>query len=247
MNAIILVAGKGTRLRPLTYDNHKCLTEVNGQKIIENALTNLNNIGVKRVTLVIGYLGQQIKDTIDYSWQNMQINYVENKDYDTTNTSASLLLGLHEALNDDLLLLEGDVFFEAKALERLLVDNYKAATLLEKYNPTLDGSFVEVSKEGYVIDWVHKSARREGYIISDKYKTVNIHYFSKEIVKNVLLWAVENSVQRYDGSEPIEFVMRRIVQENPNTVKAIVLNGEKWFEIDDMNDLRVAEKIFAHN
>ena len=54
-------------------------------------------------------------------------------------------------------------------------------------------------------------------------------------------------MQRYDGSEPIEFVMRRIVQENPNTVKAIVLNGEKWFEIDDMNDLRVAEKIFAHN
>ena len=243
--AIILVAGMGTRLKPLTLSNHKCLTKVNGTPILFNALENLRRAGVDETLLVVGYLADAIKDTVEENYNGMKISYVENPVYAQTNTSYSLLLGLQGLGGyDSLLLLEGDVYFEKPLMDRLLADPHDNATVLERYRPDLDGSFVETDRDGYVIDWTHKSMREEGYTLEDKYKTVNIHRFEKLLVDKHLYPALERSCSEKQGKEPIENVMRGIVRNNHRAVYGVLTDGCRWYEIDDLKDLAEAERIF---
>lgn len=244
--AIILVAGMGTRLKPLTLENHKCLTEVNGVPIIQNALTQLYAEGVCQTILVVGYLKEQIKEKIGNSFQNMEIIYAENDIYAQTNTTYSLKKGL-ELLSDydELLMLEGDVFFENDVLHGLLESSDKNATILEPYNEKLDGSFVELDTNSFVVDWTHKSKRKENYDVTTKYKTVNIHKFCKEFVESRLIPEIRTIETKSGLKNPIENVMMEIVHEHPHLVRGYVLSGEKWFEIDDVHDLEIAERMFV--
>lgn len=243
--AIILVAGMGTRLKPLTLSNHKCLTKVNGTPILFNALDNLKNIGIEETLLVVGYLSNAIKETVGESYNGMKISYAENSLYAQTNTSYSLLLGLQNLGGyDTLLILEGDVFFEKSLIYRLLTDPRDNATVLERYRPDLDGSFVEKDHDGYVIDWTHKSMREEGYTLEDKYKTVNIHRFGKIFVDLHLYPALMQSCSEKQGKEPIENVMRDIVRNNHRAIYGVMTEGSRWYEIDDLKDLAEAERIF---
>ena len=175
--AIILVAGMGTRLQPRTFSTHKCMTKVNGVPIIENALDCLSSIGVAQTTLVGGYLGDAIRARIGTLHRGMHIRYTANEHYAETNTSYSLKSGLEVTTDyDQLYILEGDVFFEEALLRKLKDCQYVDATLLEPYNPQLDGSFVQIGNDGFVTDWTHKSMREAGYILEDKYKTINIFF-----------------------------------------------------------------------
>ena len=243
--AIILAAGMGTRLKPLTLSNHKCLTKVNGTPILFNTLENLRHVGVDETLLVVGYLSDAIKETVGENYNGMKISYAENPAYAQTNTSYSLLIGLQE-LNgyDSLLILEGDVFFEKSLMDRLLADSHDNATVLEGYRQDLDGSFVETDQEGYVIDWTHKSMREEGYTLEDKYKTVNIHRFKKAFVEMSLYPALECSCSDKQGKDPIENVMRSIVRNDHKAVYGVIAEGCRWYEIDDLGDLEKAETIF---
>lgn len=244
--AIILVAGKGTRLQPRTLSTHKCLTEVNGTPILKNALTMLDKEGISEVVLVVGYLADQIRETMGSRFGSMDLTYVENSIYDKTNTSCSLLLGVQAVHDfDELYILEGDVFFSQEVFDRLKNEAAGDATVLEPYNDKLDGTFATINGAEYVTDWCHKSMRPEGYTLEDKFKTVNIHKFSSAFVAGTLLPALEKSNAEKDGKDPLENVMMGIVRQAPDAVKGVVLRGEKWFEIDDSNDLAEAEKIFA--
>lgn len=244
MKAIILAAGLGSRLKPLTDTVPKCLTEINGQPILVNALKNLESSGVTEVIVVIGYLKDKIQEKIGAAWGRMKISYVENEIYDKTNTSYSLWLGLKNVNNEDIVLLEGDVFFEKKLLIEFLKSSSPNATTVEKYNPTLDGSFVAL-KENRVVDWIYKTKRPANFTIVDKFKTVNIHKFSASFVTEILKPTLQKHVEASQGSEPLEYVMQDIVTSKATSLKAFLADGMQWFEIDDLKDLEVAEKIFA--
>lgn len=243
--AIILAAGMGTRLKPLTLQNHKCLTEVNGIPILENALGILERNNFKEVVIVVGYLKEQIKQKAGDHFGGMLITYAENDAYEDTNTSCSLKLGLDRIDHcDELVVLEGDVFFENQILINLLSVVEQNATVLEPYNADLDGTFAELGPDHYIVDWTHKSQRPEYYTLEDKYKTVNIHKFGQGFLRTVLRSHLLDSVERCAGKEPLESVMMRIVRANPKMIRGMVLHGQKWFEIDDTDDLKKAEHLF---
>jgi histidinol-phosphate/aromatic aminotransferase/cobyric acid decarboxylase-like protein/choline kinase len=247
MKSIILVAGMGTRLKPLTNEVPKCLTEVNGKPILINMLENLEKVGVEETILVIGHLGEKIMNQIGNSFGKMKISYVRNDIYDKTSTSYSLWLALKNlAIENYLLVLEGDVFFEQKLLKDFL--NYGAlnSTIVQKYNPDLDGSFVDI-RQGKVIDWIHKSRREQGFKIEDKFKTVNIHRFNKDFLENFLKPNLQKSINQTNGTDPIEYVMQDIVKEKKAEIYSFEANDLKWFEIDDLNELKIAEDIFKGN
>lgn len=246
--AIILVAGMGTRLQPRTLTTHKCLTKVNGTPILYNALDNLNDIGVSETVLVIGYLGDEIKKEIGSKYKEMKITYAVNDIYADTNTSYSLKIGLDTIDDYDVLyLLEGDVFFDNTLIRRLMDDEHENATMLEPYDPRLDGTFVKISDDGYVSDWTHKSMREEGYTLEDKYKTINIHRFSRRFVDDILLPDVNGMCEETKGKSPLENVMRKIVRSDSRAVYGLTSGEGLWFEIDDENDLKIAEEIFKND
>ncbi len=243
--AIILVAGMGTRLKPLTASCHKCLTMVNDIPILDNTLEILKNHNFNEIILVIGYLKEQIKNHVGDFYQGMKITYAENDLYSETSTSFSMQIGLEKLCNyEELYVLEGDVFFENKVIEKLVYSSEKNATILEKYNKDLDGTFATLDVNNNVIDWVHKSKRPEGYTLEDKYKTVNIHKFSYEFVDKILMAEINKSVLESRGKEPLETIMQNIVKKDPSAIRGIVLAHERWFEIDDSQDLERAEHIF---
>jgi NDP-sugar pyrophosphorylase family protein len=244
MKAIILVAGRGTRLKPLTETCPKCLTEVNNKPILINALEILEKNNLSETILAVGYLKDKIKQRISNNFGKMKITYAENDIYNKTNNSYSLWLALEKLdleENETLLILEGDVFFEPLLLSEFIKFPDKNSTIVEKYNPNLDGSFVELSNSR-VIDWVHKSQRPEGYTIENKFKTVNIHKFDKNFLEFQIKPLLKQHIESEKGIWPIEFIMRGVVKKIP--IRAFEIKNLKWFEIDDTNDLKIAEEIF---
>ncbi len=240
-----MVAGLGTRLRPLTNDMPKCLTEVHGKAILDNALCVLEKAGVQKTTLVVGYLGHKIIERIGDAYGTMKIQYVENDMYDSTNTSYSLWLALKRMKSDhSLLVLEGDVFFEKKLLIKFMSCGLPAATVVQKYNPQLDGSFVELNQNNVVIDWIHKTARQSLFRIERCFKTVNIHKFDSFFIEKHLIPVLDEHVEKKNSRSAIEFIFQDIVTRREGLIRAFRVRDLKWFEIDDIHDLKIAEEIF---
>ena len=244
--AVILAAGMGTRLRPLTDSEHKCMTKVCGVPIIKQTLMNLAKNRFEEVVIVVGYLRDKLMEEIKEMDCCLKILFAENGIYDQTNTTYSLKLGLETVGEfEELFVIEGDVFFEDAVMKRLIDSEAENATILEQYNEKLEGTFVELDQSGNIIDWRHKSDQEEGYELADKYKTVNLHKFSKNFVAEILIPTVSSCLAANGKNKPFEKVMRHIVNEHPNLIYGEVLHHEKWYEIDDIHDLETEEKLFG--
>jgi len=246
--AIILIAGVGTRLRPITSTVQKCMVEVNGKPILVSALEKLEKNSIEECILVIGYLGGMVRRAIGHKFGSMKISYIENDIFDKTNNSYSLWLALKNLNENDLkkglLILEGDIIFEDRLLREFIKDKRQDLTIVEKYNPNLDGTFVDVGEDDQVLSWIHKKDRPEGFTAEDKYKTVNIHKVSAAFLGKWLLPHLKRCVDESGGKEPIETVFKNIITAG-GKIYAFHANGAKWFEIDDAGDLKIAEKIFS--
>ncbi|MBU0459604.1 MAG: NTP transferase domain-containing protein, partial [Nanoarchaeota archaeon] len=136
--AIVLVAGLGHRLKPLTDTVPKCLVEVNGTPILINTLNHLASQGIKEVVLVTGYLDEKIKEKIGQDYGGMKINYVKSNHYATTNNMYSLWLVKHY-LEQGVILIEGDSFFEEEILKRLLNTDDKSYWTGDRFDLFKDG------------------------------------------------------------------------------------------------------------
>ena len=243
--AVILVAGLGSRLKPMTDAVPKCLTEVHGTPILANALDTMSGAGIREVALVVGHLGRAVRSFAGGSWQGMPIHYVENPMYNQTNTAYSLFLalaGMGEPVGP-VLILEGDVFFERAVLENLFAHPGPDKTVVSSYQPPLDGSFVDVDAVGTVRDWWHKSQQPPDFVRETRFKTVNIHLFSPGFVATRLVPALSRELALSHDRAPLEYVMKSLVKKGA-AIAAVRADGLKWWEIDDPADLEQAERIF---
>ena len=120
MQAIILAAGMGKRLGELTGNNTKCMLKVNGVRLIDRTLECLSDIGVTKLIMVVGYKAQNVIDYVGYRYKEINITYVENPIYNTTNNIYSLSLAKDYLLAEDTILLESDLIYETSVLKRLI-------------------------------------------------------------------------------------------------------------------------------
>ena len=240
VDAILLAAGMGTRLASRTRSLPKPLVPVNGVPIAKNAVARLAAAGVSRTTVVLGHCGDQIKTALGDVVGGMRIRYHVNEQYESTGTARSLWLGLQE-VDADVLVLEGDVFFERNVLEHFLGEPYTDATLVERWHEALDGSVVELGRDDFVARWVHKSQRAPGFSLDGTYKTVNLHRFGGRFVRELLRPALSDVASARD--EPLEMAFARIVAQRAR-IRAVPVQG-RWVEIDDEHDLRHAEALFS--
>jgi NDP-sugar pyrophosphorylase family protein len=243
LSAVVLAAGRGTRLGKRTEDRPKCLVEVNGTPILVNALERLVAAGVRETIIVVGYRSRDVRDRAGDHAASMQIRYRENTDFSSTNTTRSLSIGLDgfpEA--GDVLVIEGDVFFEQRVLDGLMRVHEPEVTLVERWQSDLDGSVVTIAPDGSVTAWLHKKDRPSGASLDGTFKTVNIHRFTHAFVRRWLQPALASHVKTDGGREPIESVFADLVRNGVRIYGADVCG--LWVEIDDESDLRAAEKRF---
>ena len=244
MQAIILAAGMGKRLGDLTRENTKCMVRVNGVSLIDRILSNLAKLNLSRVIIVIGYKGDSLKKYVGEEYKGLKIKYIENTIFDKTNNIYSLSLAKRELQEDDTLLLESDLIFEDNLLTKLLNYPYPNIALVAKYESWMDGTMVRLDEDNNIINFIPKKAFKYTDA-SSYYKTVNIYKFSKEFLKNSYVPFLEAYTKALGNNEYYEQVLRVITLLDKCDLKALPLEGEKWYEIDDIQDLDIAETLFV--
>ena len=246
MQAIILAAGMGRRLGEYTRDNTKCMLPVNGVRLIDRVLGQLSQLGLSRVVIVVGYKGQNLIDYIGHRYDDrLKIEYVNNPVYDKTNNIYSLSLAKDKLQEDDTLLIESDLIFD-DSLFRMILDNpYPNLALVDKYETWMDGTMVRIDEDNNIVNFIPKKAFKYKDVDS-YYKTVNIYKFSREFSQNKYVPFLDAYSKALGNNEYYEQVLRVITLIDNAELKALpITNGAKWYEIDDVQDLDIAETLFA--
>lgn len=245
MQAVILAAGMGRRLGELTRNNTKCMVEVNGVTLIDRLLTQLGKLGLDRVVIVVGYEGQKLIDHIGERYSDtLKIEYVNNPIYDRTNNIYSLALAKDKLIEDDTILVESDLIFDDRLFSLLQEAPYPNLALVAKYQTWMDGTMVRIDDDNNVIDFIPKKAFNYAHADS-YYKTVNIYKFSKDFLVHKYVPFLDAYCSALGNNEYYEQVLRVICMLDNSDLKALPIGNEKWYEIDDIQDLDIAEALFA--
>ncbi|QNM14774.1 aminotransferase class I/II-fold pyridoxal phosphate-dependent enzyme [Fusobacterium hominis] len=244
MKAIILAAGMGSRLKELTQDNTKCMVKVNGVSLIDRALKQLEKLNIDETILVVGYKKECLKEYIQTLNIKMKISFIDNDIYNKTNNIYSLYLTKEQMLNNDIILLESDLIFDEKILQNLIDSKDPNIAVVDKYELWMDGTCVKINETNDIIEII-SSKKFNFNKTDDLYKTVNIYKFSKEFNKKYISF-LEAYMESKGKNEYYESVLETLVNVLPNCLKGLVLSSEKWYEIDDKQDLDIAESIFAN-
>jgi choline kinase len=237
--ALLLAAGAGTRLQPLTLDAPKCLTEVGGIPILERLVNNLRAQGFERLVIVIGHLGDRIQEFLQQQAGDMRIDYVVNPAYRTTNNIYSLWLA-RQQIREPFLLVESDLIFETKMLDDMLQPDKIA---ISRILPWMNGTTVELGVKRRVTAF-------NRYVVScnkaRQYKTVNLYSLSlhswSKIEERLSQYVSERRLDEY-----YEIVFAEMVADGTLCFDAVFFNPERWYEIDTMTDLCAAEILFTQH
>lgn len=245
MQAIILAAGMGKRLKQLTKNNTKCMVPVNGVPLINRTLSQLDQHRLSRIIIVTGYEGQSLIEHIRTLSIQTPILFVDNPVYYKTNNIYSLFLAREYLLEEDTLLLESDIIFEDSVLDCLIEDPRDSLALVAKYQSWMDGTCLILSPEDRILSMISKNQFR--FSDTDQYyKTVNLYKFSRRFSETHYVPFLEAYTRALGTNEYYEQVLKVLVALDDPGIQAKRLEPDQlWYEIDDIQDLDIAQSLFA--
>ncbi|MCD4674551.1 MAG: phosphocholine cytidylyltransferase family protein [Desulfobacula sp.] len=234
--ALLLAAGTGSRLFPLTQKSPKCLTLVNETSILERLIKSLNQHGFKRLVVVTGHLEDCIRDFLKTRAGNMKIEYVFSPLYKTTNNIYSLWMA-RKIINEPFMLIESDLIFEPSLLTEML---YPDRIAIARMKPWLNGSTVTLNQSNEVDAFYTDAINGSNEI---RYKTVNIYSLSVsswyQVIEKLNQYILAGRVNDY-----YEAVFQQMVVEKSLFLQAVHFDHQPWYEVDTIEDLAFAEKLF---
>jgi len=240
-SAVILAAGSGTRLKPLTDHSPKCLTEINSIPILINALENLDNLGIKNCTVVAGYFSDKVLKAIGSSFRNVQVSYVLNEHYASTNDMYSLWLARH-LLERGVLLLEGDIFFRYKTIERAFsMCANRTCYLAGKYNGKKDEILISVDA-GKKVRHIEVLRGRSGTISDHHYMSTGMLIIQGDYGMYLSHW-----LTGFVAHNAVNVLFDDVIGAHTDDAELLVfeVGHDEWVEIDTLEDVREAERVFA--
>jgi histidinol-phosphate/aromatic aminotransferase/cobyric acid decarboxylase-like protein/choline kinase len=244
MKAVILAAGYGNRMRPLTDAQHKTLLEVGGRTIIGRILDCLESVGVTRVAVVTGYRAEELEAHLLAHHPRCSFEFVRNERYRETNNIFSLALALEAIeVDEDILLIESDLVCEPAVFERIARSPHPNVALVDHYRMGMDGTVVTVV-DGVVTSVLPPHTQGGDFTFRDKYKTLNIYKLSKEFCSESFKHLLTYYAKNFDDSCYYELILGIVIYLQRAVIRAEIIDKEVWAEIDDPNDLRLAEFIF---
>lgn len=240
MKVIILSAGQGKRLLPMTADLPKCLLPVQGKTIIEWQIDELHKCGIDQITVVVGYNADKVKELLRHRYGSEKIKTCNNADYATTDNLISCWMVRHE-MTEDFILLNGDTLFEALIVKSLLASPAAPITVTVNLKDTYDADDMKVSLKGQRLTHVGKN------IPQDKIDGESIGMILFRGIGPMLFRkGLENA--RADASCSRRWFLSVIDEiAGKETVLTCSIRGLAWCEIDFPADLNEADRIVAAN
>jgi choline kinase len=238
--AVILAAGLGLRLKPLTNGAPKCLTEINGTPILFNALRNLSALGIVECTLVVGYLSPVVRETVGSRFEGIRLEYIENEQYRSTNDMYSLWLA-RRIVEQGAIILEGDIFFRAATLTRALDQAQgRSCYLVGSYDGTANEILVLTDSHMRIlsVEVLHVRQVRPGnnyymssgmLLIQPEYGTCLSRWLSRSVEAGRVDVLFDQIISEHVADEPLY---------------AVAIDHGDWVEIDTPQDLAQAEQVF---
>ena len=234
----------GRRLGEFTAHNTKCMLEVNGIPLIDRMLMQLRKYDLKQIVVVTGYEGEKLRKYLEAGYPDLPLVFVDNPVYDKTNNIYSLWLARDEMAKDETLLLESDLIFKHDVLRTIVDSPLKDCALVSHYQTWMDGTMIRMDEDNSILSFIPKKA----FKYSDTehyYKTVNIYKFSREFIVHHYLPFLDAYIRVLGENEYYEQVLRVLAMIDKTVITAIPIPGTDWYEIDDVQDLRIAEILFA--
>ena len=234
--ALLLAAGMGSRLSPLTDSTPKCLVEVNKIPILERLMHSLRSHGFKRLFVVTGHLSKEIQDYLGSCYADIEISYIHSPLYKTTNNIYSLWLA-GKVIDEPFMLIESDLVFQPKLLKPMLLPDRIA---ISKMLPWMNGTTVTLN------DQQELDAFRLDAVTHNKdshFKTVNIYSFSRSTWRTIWERLDQHISARKVGGY-YESVFAEMTAERKISFSPVFFDADSWYEIDTLKDLRVAEEMF---
>lgn len=244
MQAVILAAGMGKRLKEHTSDKTKCMVKIGGKTIIERGLRILDDKSFSRIIIVTGYKHEGLTAHVDSLGLKTPVVYINNDEYETTSNLYSLSLAGEYLGADDTLIIESDILYESAVVDRILESDEECLTFVSRPKPWMDGSIVTLDKDGYINDFIGA----DNFAFQDMdsyYKTVSMYKLSKNYLNKVYLPLLAAYVQAWGNKTHYESALKVVAFKEQRVLKALVLGNEKWYEINDIQDIDIAESIFA--
>lgn len=244
MKAVILTAGYGNRMRPLTDKTHKTLLIVNNKTIIDGIIDSLLDYHIREIVIVTGYLSERLESYLVSKYHNASFRFVHNQRYRETNNiySLSLAMGVME-IDDDIILIESDLIYEPSVIRKIIESKYRNVALVDKFRSGMDGTVVAISNH-IVTSIIPPHLQDSNFDFSDKYKTLNIYKFSKEFCQTTFKQLLTYYAKVIDDNCYYELILGVLIYMQRETIYAEIIENEEWSEVDDPNDLNVAEFVF---
>ena len=249
MQALMLAAGMGKRLGKYTQGNTKCMLKIQGKTLIERAIEACLDAGIKKFILVIGYKGDNLKKYLLEECTNpkikkMKLEFIDNDVYDKTNNIFSLYLGKDKLMEDDTILLESDLIYDYDLIKRLVKNKEPNLVSVAKYEQWMDGTVIKIGSNNTVSEFIEK--KNFDFNELDKYyKTVNVYKLSKDFSKKEFIPFLDAYIKAYGENEYYELVLKIIAHLSRSRLKALDVSDITWYEIDDAQDLDIANCLFS--
>ena len=242
IKAIILAAGVGSRIRPLTDNCPKSLLKINGKTILEMMLSHIQACGINEVVFVLGYLQNQIKDYVKIQFPDLIVQFITNEKYEVTNTGYSLMLTKDFIQDSTFIKFDADVVFDINILTSLIASEYDNCLCIDK-NINLDAEEIKVIiKDDNRVVKASKTVNPVDAIG----ESIGIEKISGETACTLfneleLMMKDEQYHQEY-----YEAAYERLIEKDV-PFHALDISGLKWTEIDTQEDFMLAENIFSQS
>ena len=240
----MLAAGMGKRLGAYTNNQTKCMVKVGGKTLLEHAADALRQAGVKKFVIVVGYAGDKLIEFAKEKLSDFELEFVVNNDYSTTNNIYSLYMAREQLMADDTIMLESDLIYEPRLIKAMVDSPDPNLVAVAKYEHWMDGTVTLVGEDGTIQEFIEK--KNFSYdSVEQYYKTVNVYKFSKDFSARQYVPFLSAYIQAYGMNQYYEMVLKALAHLHFAGLKAFEMGDIKWYEIDDVQDLDIANTMFA--
>jgi choline kinase len=237
MKAIILAAGQGTRLRPLTNDRPKCMVEFREKSIIDYIVETMYSANLKNISIVTGYLDNVLKDHLS---KYDGISFHHNTNYTTTNMVYSLWCAESE-FNDEVVISYSDIIYSQNVLQKLMDSSADISVVIDKNwrelwslrmeDPLQDAESLILDQDGNILELGKKVSSYDK--IQGQY--IGLFKFSKRILPKIAEFYKKISCEKNISNMYMTDFLQKLINFGFN-VKSVPIHGN-WLEIDSISDL----------